>query len=265
MALAMLGAGYAFFAGLSGGKDSMANPIGGLLQAFIGVLVMAAGVVVPIAAICGLALPIWKMVSAKPRKDYRHATTISPLLRDDVSLTRGHSTRDRLDALDWFQLEKLVGTLFEASGYRTEIRGGASADGGIDLIVENSDSRIAVQCKHWGKWKCGVGVVRELMGSMLHDGISQGYLVATQISPDARELAAKHSIGIMDREALIEWVEKALATDNPEVRRALEQPEKLCPKCGSTMVKRTSSRGKNPGSRFWGCSRYPECKQTMNL
>jgi hypothetical protein len=42
------------------------------------------------------------------------------------------------------------------------------------------------------------------MGSMLHDGISQGYLVATQISPDARELAAKHSIGIMDRENLIE-------------------------------------------------------------
>jgi restriction system protein len=98
---------------------------------------------------------------------------------------------------------------------------------------------------------------------MLHDGVPQGYLIATEITPDARELAGKHGIGVMDREDLIEWVEGTLATENPEVRRALERPEKLCPKCGAKMVERTAREGKNAGGTFWGCSRYPECKQIM--
>jgi four helix bundle suffix protein len=33
-----------------------------------------------------------------------------------------------------------------------------------------------------------------------------------------------------------------------------------CPRCGALMVLRTSKSGKDPGSRFWGCSKYPECK-----
>jgi restriction system protein len=170
-----------------------------------------------------------------------------------------------LEVLDWFQLEKLVVALFEASGYRAEHRGGANPDGGIDLVVENADGRVAVQCKHWGKWKCGVTVVRELMGSMLHDGIPQGYLIATGITPDARELAAKHSIGIMDREELSRWIEDVLANDNYDVRQALERPEKVCPKCGSKMVQRTARKGKNAGETFWGCSRYPQCNQIMSV
>jgi restriction system protein len=29
-----------------------------------------------------------------------------------------------------------------------------------------------------------------------------------------------------------------------------------CPFCGSAMIIRTARRGANPGSKFWGCSRY---------
>lgn len=35
-----------------------------------------------------------------------------------------------------------------------------------------------------------------------------------------------------------------------------------CEKCGGTMVLRTSNRGINRGSQFWGCSRYPSCRNT---
>jgi four helix bundle suffix protein len=33
-----------------------------------------------------------------------------------------------------------------------------------------------------------------------------------------------------------------------------------CPQCGSLAVLRTAKGGKNPGSQFWGCTRYPDCK-----
>jgi DNA-binding helix-hairpin-helix protein with protein kinase domain len=38
-----------------------------------------------------------------------------------------------------------------------------------------------------------------------------------------------------------------------------------CPRCGSQMVKRLAKRGRNAGSYFWGCSRYPICKGTRNI
>ena len=37
-----------------------------------------------------------------------------------------------------------------------------------------------------------------------------------------------------------------------------------CPRCGDSMVPRTARRGPNPGSQFWGCSRFPECRGTRN-
>lgn len=36
----------------------------------------------------------------------------------------------------------------------------------------------------------------------------------------------------------------------------------VCPRCGKEMVLRTAKRGPNPGSQFWGCSGYPNCRAT---
>lgn len=35
-----------------------------------------------------------------------------------------------------------------------------------------------------------------------------------------------------------------------------------CPQCGGIMALRTAKVGKTPGSQFWGCTNYPECKGT---
>ncbi|MCK7596467.1 NERD domain-containing protein [Microbulbifer sp. CAU 1566] len=49
--------------------------------------------------------------------------------------------------------------------------------------------------------------------------------------------------------------------------RARNSPEAewLCPKCGSQMIKRTSTRGKNEGSQFWGCSAFPACRNIQSI
>ena len=39
----------------------------------------------------------------------------------------------------------------------------------------------------------------------------------------------------------------------------------FCPRCGSKMIQRFARRGRNAGNPFWGCSRYPTCKGTLNI
>ncbi|MDH4100317.1 MAG: four helix bundle suffix domain-containing protein [Nitrospirota bacterium] len=41
--------------------------------------------------------------------------------------------------------------------------------------------------------------------------------------------------------------------------------KKLCQTCGKPMVVRTSRKGPKAGSRFWGCSGYPDCKVTQPI
>ncbi len=40
---------------------------------------------------------------------------------------------------------------------------------------------------------------------------------------------------------------------------------KICPECGSPMIKRIARRGQYAGNTFWGCSRYPKCKCIVNV
>lgn len=39
----------------------------------------------------------------------------------------------------------------------------------------------------------------------------------------------------------------------------------MCPRCGSPMIKRKASHGDNAGKEFWGCSRFPKCREIINL
>jgi hypothetical protein len=37
-----------------------------------------------------------------------------------------------------------------------------------------------------------------------------------------------------------------------------------CPKCGSEMVLRKATKGKNAGNNFWGCSQFPKCRTILS-
>jgi hypothetical protein len=49
-----------------------------------------------------------------------------------------------------------------------------------------------------------------------------------------------------------------------EIRESVEGV-KSCPKCGSEMVKRIAKSGKNKGNEFYGCSKYPACKEILSV
>lgn len=47
----------------------------------------------------------------------------------------------------------------------------------------------------------------------------------------------------------------------PQVQESLLR----CPKCGSEMILRTAKHGDNQGGKFWGCSKYPECRGILKI
>jgi len=68
-----------------------------------------------------------------------------------------------------------------------------------------------------------------------------------------------------------------LATARLAHRRKKDQPDQAnpphppdqkippCPQCGALMALRTAKTGKNAGSQFWGCTKYPDCKATLPI
>lgn len=38
-----------------------------------------------------------------------------------------------------------------------------------------------------------------------------------------------------------------------------------CPRCGSPMILRNATKGKNAGRSFWGCSTFPKCRGIINI
>lgn len=58
--------------------------------------------------------------------------------------------------------------------------------------------------------------------------------------------------------------ENEIIEDNSIVQ-AKDEEQHICPKCGIPMIERTSSRGENKGKKFFGCSNYPKCRETINL
>lgn len=61
----------------------------------------------------------------------------------------------------------------------------------------------------------------------------------------------------------------SLATNREHVanvqRRLDPDAPRSCPKCGAAMVLRTVKSGDKAGSKFWGCSAFPNCRTIQNV
>ena len=50
-----------------------------------------------------------------------------------------------------------------------------------------------------------------------------------------------------------------------EREQAFKDENPVCPVCKTRLVLRVAQRGPHPGSKFWGCPNYPECKHTVGF
>jgi hypothetical protein len=171
---------------------------------------------------------------------------------------------EQLRAIDWFQFEKLVALAYRKLGYTVTRCGGANPDGGIDLVIEKDGQRSAVQCKQWKTWNVGVKAVREFLGALTDAGIPKGiFITLCGYTGEAKQLAGKHGIEIVNEIGLAQMLESTNARFDPETLTILRDTRKFCPKCESEMVLRTAAKGLGAGKQFWGCSTYPRCRFTM--
>ena len=65
--------------------------------------------------------------------------------------------------------------------------------------------------------------------------------------------------------ALHQWRARRLFDQPLPSPRPAQLSAPACPQCGQPMVFRTAQRGARAGSRFWGCSRYPSCRGTVEV
>jgi hypothetical protein len=160
---------------------------------------------------------------------------------------------ERLAAIDWFQFEKVVKRILEADGWAVEHKGGAHADGGVDLLASKQERTAVVQCKHWHKFQVKEPVVRELHGaknSAQFQGASEAMLFTlSDCTQPALVFAQQNNIEIFDGD----YIRSRIAAIGVDSFPELLYPEiKYCPRCGAPMVWRTKAI-----KPFWGCSNYP--------
>lgn len=80
----------------------------------------------------------------------------------------------------------------------------------------------------------------------------------TQISEETKK---KHIQNICNQ------VSKSKSLENIEISEVQpnnESTQNTCPKCGSTLILRTATKGVNAGKQFWGCDNFPKCKFTIS-
>lgn len=180
---------------------------------------------------------------------------LKPSLELSVMPPKTPSIATQLEVIDWFQFEKVVKRVLEAEGWSVAHKGGAQADGGVDLVARKSGRMAIVQCKHWHHYDVDVKVVRELLGAQnsLEFCADESMLFTLGACTQAtREFAELNHIEIFGAD----YLRGRIAGIGMDAFPELMNPEiKFCPRCGASMVWRANVR--NP---FWGCSKYPRCR-----
>lgn len=172
-----------------------------------------------------------------------------------------------LAALSWVQFEQVIADAFRRHGYRVRETGGRNqADGGVDVVLHRGGETTIVQAKHWRRDRVGVTLVRELYGVQQAMHADHGmFVVLGRYTADAQAFAAQTGVTLIDGEQLLAIIRAGLDGAALVLPEPSPQQAPSCPACSSAMARRTAQRGALAGRDFWGCSRYPACRGTVNI
>lgn len=111
--------------------------------------------------------------------------------------------------ISWQEFEKLLKEVFLKEGYKVSDRGGARADGGVDLVAHKRNKKVIIQCKQWKRSKVGVNIAREMYAVMIHEKAQEVYIVTCgAFTKDAEEFAKNKPMKLVNGLNLIEWIKK---------------------------------------------------------
>lgn len=166
-------------------------------------------------------------------------TAVAPIMnisREDSRFVGSYDVADGLDssvnlaAMDWEDFEHLIREVFakEFSTNGGEVRvTQASRDGGVDAVAFDPDpirgGKIVIQAKRYTN-TVGVAAVRDLFGTVTHEGATKGILVTTaNYGPDAYEFIAGKPLTLLNGANLLHLLEK----HGHQARINLQEAKKL--------------------------------------
>lgn len=159
--------------------------------------------------------------------------------------------------MEGVQFERYLCQLFRTQGYKAEVTK-ATGDYGADLIIQKDNKKIFIQAKRYSK-SVGIKAVQETQASIAHYGASEAWVVFnSDYTTAAYNLAKSNRVKLINRETLIEMILAMNPGAVPSPKAAITKvpvDEYNCPKCGSKLVLRNSSKG-----QFYGCSSFPKCR-----
>lgn len=172
------------------------------------------------------------------------------------ALLRSQQSIQGIRALSWQDFERLLAAYYEGQGYAVDRRGGAGADGGIDLVLRRGRERVLVQAKNWRTASVNVSVVREMRGLIAVHQATRGVVVSSgSFTKEAARFGSDHGVELVDGEQLAAMVRAVNGSD-------IAVNESTCPVCGGDMVVRMNRRQRR---EFLGCKRYPGCDGTREM
>jgi hypothetical protein len=143
---------------------------------------------------------------------------------------------------------------------------------GVDGVLHKNGSRSILQCKRY-QGDIGEPIVRDLFGTVHHHKAQSGILVTTgKVSGPAHTFANGKPLTLVDGRTLLRLLDAAQLTEDvvPDefVARSTQPPtvlqprkgrSRVCPLCGSPLVRRSGRHG-----QFLGCKVYPSCRYTCD-
>jgi restriction system protein len=152
-----------------------------------------------------------KLINLSPVKPILNISTEDNRFIESKDVLSELTSKDNLASMPWEDFEHLVRQLFEkmfnaSSGAEVKVTQ-ASRDGGVDAIAFDPDpikgGKFIIQAKRYNN-VVSVSSVRDLYGTMIHEGATKGILVTTSyFGKDSYEFVKDKPISLIDGQNLL--------------------------------------------------------------
>ncbi len=182
-----------------------------------------------------------------------------------LRVAKAMETED-FDYMPGDEFEFFCADILRGNGFRDVEVTKASGDHGIDVLARKDGVSYAIQCKRYSKPVGNKAVQEAYSGKAIYHADVAIVMSNMEFTAQAIEDAKRLGVELWDRNMIYSLQRKSGIVVEPKEPFKEEINEDLiCPNCGGNLVIRTAKRGANIGSKFYGCSNYPNCKYTRDI